>query len=109
MTHVLMGMSAELVRSVMLMQYAKPRPPKNKQIGSAILPADLRKAVDYAWKGLKGAGSWMGFALAAAFFAAEEFDFGEQMCMVFGYIDMGLGYAVMAVTALDSLRDMIPV
>ena len=80
-----------------------------KQIGSAILPADLRKAVDYAWKGLKGAGSWVGFALAAAFFAAKEFDFGEQMCMGFGYVDMGLGYAVMAVTALDQIRDMIPV
>ena len=36
-----------------------------KQIGSTILPADLRKSVDYAWKGLKGAGAWMGFALAA--------------------------------------------
>ena len=36
-----------------------------KQIGSAILPADLRTAVDYAWDGLKGAGSWMGFALVA--------------------------------------------
>ena len=80
-----------------------------KQIGSAILPADLRTAVDYAWKGIKGAGSWIGFALAAAFFAAKEFDFGEQMCMGFGYVDMGLGYAVMAVTALDQIRDMIPV
>ena len=80
-----------------------------RQIGSAFLPADLRKAVEYAWKGLKGAGSWIGYALAAANYAAEEFDFGDQLCMAMGYVDMVLGYAVMAVGMIETLRDMIPV
>ena len=80
-----------------------------RQIGSAFLPHDLRNAVEYAWQGVKGAGSWVGYALAAANFAAEEFDFGEQLCMGMGYADMVLGYAVMGVGMLDTLRDMIPV
>ena len=80
-----------------------------RQIGSSFLPADLRSAVEYAWKGLKGAGSWMGYALAAANYAAEEFDFGEQLCMVMGYVEMVLGYAVMAVGMIETLRDMIPI
>ena len=80
-----------------------------RQIGSSFLPHDLRKAVEYAWNGVKGAGSWVGYALAAANFAAEEFDFGEQLCMGMGYADMGLGYAVMGVELIDTLRDMIPV
>ena len=80
-----------------------------RQIGSSFLPHDLRKAVEYAWQGVKGAGSWVGYALAAANFAAEEFDFGEQLCMGMGYLDMGLGYAVMGVELIDTLRDMIPV
>jgi hypothetical protein len=80
-----------------------------RQIGSSFLPADLRKAVEYAWNGLKGAGSWIGYALVAANYAAEEFEFGEQMCMVMGYVDMALGYAVMGVEFIDTLRDMIPI
>ena len=80
-----------------------------RQIGSAFLPEHLRDAVGYAWNGLKGAGSWVGYALAAANYAAEEFDFGEQLCMGMGYVDMVLGYAVMAVGMIETLRDMIPV
>ena len=48
-----------------------------RQMGSSFLPHDLRKAVEYAWKGVLGAGSWVGFALAAGYFAAEEFEYGD--------------------------------
>ena len=80
-----------------------------RQIGSSFLPHDLRKAVEYAWLGLLGAGSWIGYALAAAYFAAEEFEYGEQFCMIMGYVALVLGYANEAVNLLDTLRDMIPV
>ena len=80
-----------------------------RQIGSSVLPHDLRKAVEYAWKGLLGAGSWIGFALAAAYFAAEEFEYGEMFCKIMGYGNVVLGYMNEAVNLLDTLRDMIPV
>ena len=78
-----------------------------KQIGAAFLPDDLRMAVDYAFRGLTGMGDWMGYALAAAYFAAEEFGFGETFCMVMGYLNIVLGYLVTAVEMVDNLRAML--
>ena len=80
-----------------------------RQIGSAFLPHDLRKAVEYAWKGVTGAASWVGYALAAAYFAAEEFGYGNQFCKIMGYGNLALKYLNMAVNLLDTIRDMIPV
>jgi len=80
-----------------------------RQIGSSFLPADLRKAVEYAWRGVLGAGSWVGFALAAGYFAAEEFGYGETFCMVMGYGNIALEYGNEAVNLLETLRDMIPI
>merc|ERR1712036_100476 len=78
-----------------------------KQIGTMFLPDDLRIAVDYAWRGVKGMGDWLGYALAAAYFAAEEFGFGSMMCMAMGYVDLVLGYMVMGVEMIDTLRAMV--
>jgi len=78
-----------------------------KQLGSAFLPADLRKAVDYAWTGVLGMGDWLGFALSAAYFAAEEYGFGETFCMVMGYLKIVLAYANEAVNMIDGLLNML--
>ena len=78
-----------------------------KQIGAMFLPDDLRTAVDYAWRGMTGAGDWVGFGLAAGYFAAEEFGMGDMFCMIMGYVDLVLGYMVMAVNTLDTLRAMV--
>jgi hypothetical protein len=32
---------------------------------------------------------------------------GETMCMVMGYVNLGLGYAVMGVEFIDTIRNMI--
>merc|ERR1712167_320028 len=78
-----------------------------KQIGSAFLPDDLRTAVNYAFRGLTGMGDWIGYALAAAYFAAEEFNYGEIFCKVMGYLNIVLGYLVTAVEMVDNLRAML--
>ena len=41
-------------------------------IGEAILPADLALSLDLAYKFLKSAPGWIGYVLAAAYFAAED-------------------------------------
>ena len=78
-----------------------------KQLGSAFLPADLRRAVDYGWTGVLGMGNWLGYGLAAAYFAAEEYGFGETFCMIMGYLNIVLGYANAAVNMIDGLVDML--
>ena len=78
-----------------------------KQLGAAFLPADLRTAVDYAWKGVTGMGNWLGYGLAAGYFAAEEFGFGETFCMIMGYLNIALEYANMAVNMIDGLVEML--
>jgi len=78
-----------------------------KQLGSAFLPIDLRKAVDYAWTGVLGMGDWLGYGLAAAYFAAEEFGYGAIFCQVMGYLNIALEYANMAVNMIDGLVEMV--
>merc|ERR1712167_184362 len=78
-----------------------------KQIGSAFLPDDLRTAMGYAFRGLTGMGDWIGYALAAAYFAAEEFNYGEIFCKVMGYLNIVLGYLVTAGEMVDNLRAML--
>ena len=55
-----------------------------------MLPETLRKAVDYAWKGLVGLGNWMGYGLAAIYYCGLEFKFADIMCTVFGYLDVAI-------------------
>merc|ERR1711934_20872 len=56
-----------------------------KQIGSAFLPDDLRKAVDYGFRGLLGMGDWIGYAISAAYYLSAEFNYGEMFCKIMGY------------------------
>ena len=54
-----------------------------KETYAAMLPEELGKSVQYAWDGLVGAGSWAGYATAAAYYFGLEFGYGEIMCEVF--------------------------
>ena len=78
-----------------------------KQLGAAFLPADLATAVDYAWTGILGAGNWLGYGLAAGYYAAEEFGFGETFCMIMGYLNIALEYANMGVNFIDGIVAMV--
>ena len=62
-----------------------------KETYAAVLPYELGKSVKYAWDGLVGAGSWAGYATAAAYYFGLEFGYGDIMCEVFGYIAIAVG------------------
>ena len=56
-----------------------------KEIIATILPTDLAKSVKYAYQGLSGASSWLGFAVAAVYFMAKDQGFGHYLCEAMGY------------------------
>jgi hypothetical protein len=62
-----------------------------KETYAAVLPYEPGKSVQYAWDGLVGAGSWAGYATAAAYYFGLEFGYGDIMCEVFGYIAIAVG------------------
>ena len=43
-----------------------------KEIWVAILPANLALSLKYAYQGLSGVSSWVGYAMAALFYIAED-------------------------------------
>ena len=59
-----------------------------KETFAAILPDEIGKAIEYAWDGLVGAGSWAGFAVAALYYFGLEYGYAEMLCEYssYGYI-----------------------
>ena len=56
-----------------------------KEIIATVLPPDLAKSVKYAYQGLSGASSWLGFAVAAVYFLAKDQGYGHYLCEAMGY------------------------
>lgn len=56
-----------------------------KEVFMAILPEDLAMALDHLYLGLTGAGAWIGFVMAAAYYMAEDQGYGDMMCEGSGY------------------------
>ena len=69
----------------------------SKEIVAVIMPENLQKAIKYAWAGLNGASSWLGFLVAAVFYLSEEQGFGDTLCEISGY-----GFEV-----IDALHTMV--
>ena len=63
----------------------------------AMLPPNLQKAAGYAYDFLIGAGTWVGYAVAALYFLSVEYDFGDVVCDASGY-----GYEV-----IDALQVVV--
>ena len=67
----------------------------------AMLPPNLQKAATYAYSFLNGVGGWIGYAFAAGYFVAKEYDMGKEVCELSGY-----GYeAIDALQVLVSFTD----
>merc|ERR1711924_381427 len=49
------------------------------------IPEKFSKAVKYASDGLVGIGNWVGYLLAAAYYAGLEYGYGETVCETLGY------------------------
>ena len=62
-----------------------------KETYAAVLPYELGKSVQYAWDGLVGAGSWAGYATAAAYFFGLEFGYADMLCEYSGYASQAIG------------------
>ena len=62
-----------------------------KESYAAVLPMALGKSVNYAWDGILGAGAWVGFVMAAAYYFGLEFGYAEILCEVSGYVSQGVG------------------
>ena len=76
-----------------------------KETFAAILPEALSKSIQYAWDGLVGAGSWAGFAVAAAYFLAEEYGYGEMLCEYSGYGYMAIDWLSFLIDFVDKSED----
>ena len=62
-----------------------------KESYAAVLPMALGKSVNYAWDGILGAGAWVGFVMAAAYYFGLEFGYADILCEVSGYVSQGVG------------------
>jgi len=56
-----------------------------KEIWAAILPTNLALALKYAYAGLTGVSNWIGYAIAALYYLAEDQGFGDTLCEISGY------------------------
>lgn len=56
-----------------------------KETFAAMLPEALSNAIQYAWDGLVGAGSWAGFAVAAVYYFGLEYGYADILCEYSGY------------------------
>merc|ERR1711985_182199 len=65
-----------------------------KEAYAAALPHALGRSVNYAWDGILGAGSWVGYVVAALYYFGLEFGYADLMCQISGYVfvAVGLGY-----------------
>ena len=56
-----------------------------KEVGAAMLPFNLKMVFGYSYEFLMGMPNWIGYAIAALYFMALEYDVGDYMCEGFGY------------------------
>jgi len=56
-----------------------------KETFAAMLSQNLQLAVNYGYQFLLSAGDWLGYAMAALYFASIEYDFGDYVCDGMGY------------------------
>jgi hypothetical protein len=54
-------------------------------MATGLVPENFTKAINYGYASLVGAGNWLGYVLAAMYYAAVEFGFGTDACEGFGY------------------------
>lgn len=47
-----------------------------KELATGFVPDNFKRAIEYGWNGLTGAGNWLGYILAAIYYLAEEGGFG---------------------------------
>lgn len=68
-----------------------------KETFAVMLPEELKMVVQYGWDGLVGINNWVGYAIAAAYYALTDVEGGLIFCEIMGYgyyvID-GLNYIV---------------
>lgn len=62
-----------------------------KETYAAVLPKSLGKSVNYAWDGILGAGGWVGYLMAAAYYFGLEFGYADILCQVSGYVYIAVG------------------
>ena len=62
-----------------------------KESYAAVLPKKLGKSVNYAWDGILGAGGWVGYLMAAAYYFGLEFGYAEYLCTGSQYVSLGVG------------------
>merc|ERR1719465_202832 len=62
-----------------------------KEAYAAALPSTLGKSVNYAWDGILGAGAWIGYLMAAAYYFGLEFGYAETLCDVSGFVWVAVG------------------
>ena len=60
--------------------------PMAKSVFKAVLPADLRLALDHLYYGLTGANAWIGYAVAAGYYMALDQGYGDRLCEASGYV-----------------------
>jgi len=56
-----------------------------KELVIGMIPDNFKKALEFGWEGAVGMGSWVGYILAAMYYAAVDFGFGSDICEAFGY------------------------
>lgn len=56
-----------------------------KELVIGMIPENFKKALEFGWEGAVGMGNWVGYILAAIYYAAEDFGFGADICEAFGY------------------------
>ena len=56
-----------------------------KEVLATALPTDLAKSLKYAYQGLSGASSWLGYAVAAVYFITKDLGYDNYMCEAMGY------------------------
>merc|ERR1711934_594603 len=62
-----------------------------KEAYASLLPKSLGKSVNYAWDGILGAGGWVGYIMAAAYYFGLEFGYAEYLCQGSGYVYIAIG------------------
>ena len=72
----------------------------------AILPVNLGKALNYAYKFLTASGSFMGYLVAALYFFSLEFGFGAEMCEASGYIDQVIEVLYQVIAVIDQFAGL---
>jgi len=50
-----------------------------------MVPENFKKAINFGYASLVGAGNWVGYVLAALYYTAVELQFGTDMCEALGY------------------------